>query len=117
MAKRRSVVPDDGLTEAEMNQQRGVPDVRPQRWSIKKGMVVSGTDGAEIGEVKAVRRSDFLVNRPMAFDTYVPLDAVLHTTNDEVVLAIAADEVDSMGWANPGLPGLDGPPPPAPLLR
>lgn len=76
---------------------------------ILVGMGVVGTDGEVVGTVKAVRGSDFLVDRPFARDVYVPIEAIQaivdETANDavdpHVVLTIRADSVDDTGWPNP----------------
>jgi hypothetical protein len=45
-----------------------------------------------------VRSSDFLVNRPMARDVYMPFSACQTVSRMRVVLNIGADEVDNQGW-------------------
>ena len=43
---------------------------------IKPGMIVLGADREEIGSVKEVRTNDFLVDRKLKRDVYVPLHRV-----------------------------------------
>jgi hypothetical protein len=77
---------------------------------IRVGMDVVGIDGEQVGIVKAVRSVDFLVDRPLERDVYVPLDAVQAivdaTASDSVdprlILTIRADSVDSQHWLRPG---------------
>ncbi len=73
---------------------------------VQPGMEVVGIDGIAVGTVKQVREADFLVNRPLARDVYVPL-AFVETTGHrsesarggptqptQVVLTIRAEQVD-----------------------
>jgi nucleotide-binding universal stress UspA family protein len=62
------------------------------------GMAVLGADGGRIGRVKAVSEIDVLVDRPLQPDLYVPLGAVALVEDGQIVLAVAADQVDHMGW-------------------
>jgi hypothetical protein len=71
------------------------------REQIRVGMEVVGSDGRRIGTVKEVRTSDFLVNRPMARDIYVPFGAIQTISGNTVTLTIPADQVEQMGWAHP----------------
>lgn len=68
---------------------------------VRAGMTVCGTNGNEVGLVKEVRANDFLVNRSFQRDIYVPFNAVQTVRNDQVVLTIPADAVDTMDWPNP----------------
>jgi hypothetical protein len=76
---------------------------------ILVGMDVVGRDGEGVGTVKEVRTSDILVDRPLARDVYVPLEAVQaivdatasDSVDPRVVLTIRADSVDDMGWPHP----------------
>jgi hypothetical protein len=77
---------------------------------IQVGMGVVGIDGDEVGTVKEVRATDILVDRPLARDIYVPLEAVQaivdasasHAVDPHVVLTIRADSVGDTGWPHPG---------------
>ncbi len=75
---------------------------------IRSGMRVVGSDGHEVGTVKEVRTNDFLLNRQMARDIYVPFSAVQNVTADTISLNIPSGQVDNMGWANPPLMGSAG---------
>jgi hypothetical protein len=77
---------------------------------IKVGMDVVSVDGQALGRVKEVRGADFLLERPVARDLYVPFASVLATPNrwekfrggptqpSEVVLSVSASHVDDQGW-------------------
>ncbi|HEX5504031.1 MAG TPA: DUF2171 domain-containing protein [Thermomicrobiales bacterium] len=67
------------------------------------GMKVVGANGDDVGTVKAVRADDFLVDRSMQRDIYVPKDAVRDVTANTIALAIPADQVDNMNWQNPSM--------------
>jgi ferritin-like metal-binding protein YciE len=70
---------------------------------IKPGMAVIGSYAGSVGQVKEVRTTDFLVNRPAKRDVYVPVDAIEELSGDTIVLKVTADDVDSMGWEKPAL--------------
>jgi hypothetical protein len=73
------------------------------------GMEVNGLDGERIGRVKEIGANEFLVDRPMARDVWVPYSAVLATEDysgnvrgpvqpDKVVLEVHQHSVDDQGW-------------------
>jgi hypothetical protein len=68
-------------------------------------MEVVGSDGDRVGTVKQIRENDFLVNRPLQRDVYVPFDAVKDVANGKVVLTVQAGQVDNMNWPKPALAG------------
>jgi ferritin-like metal-binding protein YciE len=68
---------------------------------IRPGMAVFGSYAGSVGQVKEVRSTDFLVNRPAKRDVYVPVDAIEEMIGDTIVLKVKADDVDSMGWEKP----------------
>ena len=76
---------------------------------IRRGMEVVGIDGELVGTVKEVRSADVLVDRPLARDVYVPVDAIQAivdaTANDaglpRVILTVRADRVGDLGWPRP----------------
>jgi ferritin-like metal-binding protein YciE len=70
---------------------------------IRPGMAVIGSYAGSVGQVKEVRTTDFLVNRPAKRDVYVPVDAIEELSGDTIVLKVTADDVDSMGWEKPAL--------------
>ena len=73
------------------------------RGQVQVGTEVYGSDGDYVGSVKEARERDLLVDRRMRRDVYVPFDAVQSVAGGRVVLAIPAEQVDEMGWANPSL--------------
>jgi hypothetical protein len=82
----------------------------PGAEQINVGMDVVSLDGERIGKVKEVRQSEFLVDRQLARDLWVPFDAVIEagehggafrrgpTQSSEVVLGVSAAHVDNQGW-------------------
>ncbi len=68
-------------------------------WSgISAGMVVVASDGGIIDTVREVREEDFLVERTLARDVYVPLGAVRGVMETLVQLDVPSREVDEMQW-------------------
>jgi hypothetical protein len=77
---------------------------------IHVGMDVMSVDGHQLGKVKEVRAEDFLLDRPMARDLYIPYRFVLATEDyggtfrrgptapTEVVLEVGESEIDNQGW-------------------
>jgi hypothetical protein len=77
---------------------------------VRVDMDVVSIDGEHIGKVKEVRQTDFLLDRPLARDLWVPFDSVVEagehggafrrgpTQLSEVVLSVSAAHVDSQGW-------------------
>src|ERR1041384_1671359 len=66
--------------------QSGMSDMQGQ---IRPGMEVVGRDGDHVGEVKEVRASDFLVDRSLARDVYIPLSAC-QITNGQIRLNVGS---------------------------
>src|SRR3954471_23840607 len=68
---------------------------------IQVGMRVIGSDGEEIGWGKEIRATDILVDRMLARDVYVPLEAIQaiidtsasSASNLHVILTIRADGI------------------------
>ncbi len=89
------------------------PDEKAVNWPVRPGMEVVGADGKSAGHVKEVRRTDFLVARPLARDVYVPYDACKALEGERVTLTVAAGEVNDQGWANPGVEPGEHPFPPS----
>ena len=76
---------------------------QPISAQIAARMAVVGTDKKPVGAVKEVRDKDFLVDRTMARDLYIPFDAVQRVDKNEVMLSIPADQVGEMKWSTAGL--------------
>ena len=81
----------------------------PGAGQIKVGMDVTSLDGERIGKVKEVAGAEFLVDRPLARDLWVPFGAVLATQDysgnvrgpvqpTSVVLNVSVAHVDAQGW-------------------
>jgi hypothetical protein len=81
----------------------------PGAAQIAVGMDVRSIDGMLIGRVKELREAEFLVDRPLARDLWVPLDAIFaaedYTSNfrgpvqpTAVVLNISSAHINAQGW-------------------
>ncbi len=57
-------------------------------------MVVLGADAEVIGRVKQVGAEDFLVDRELQTDVYVPFATVRNVLDHELVLKISCSEVN-----------------------
>jgi hypothetical protein len=66
-------------------------------------MAVVGSDGGPIGRVKEVGQSDFLLDRRLARDLYVPLEAIREVLAGRVVLKVTAAQHHYEGWPSPKL--------------
>lgn len=81
------------------------PGAEQQASQVRSGMMVYGTNGNEIGMVREVRSNDFLVDRSLHRDIYIPFNAVQNVSNDQVFLNLPSDEVDTMEWPSPPMFG------------
>ena len=98
------------MSEREATEGEILKASSPGADAIEVGMEVVSIDGQALGKVKTVRHGDFLLERPMARDLYVPFTNVLATPNryekfrggptqpTEVVLSVSAARVDEQGW-------------------
>jgi hypothetical protein len=68
------------------------------RRSVQVGMVVLGSDKESVGLVNEVHPTEFLLDRELQRDVYLPLPLVDRVANKLVVLAITADEVHTREW-------------------
>jgi hypothetical protein len=75
--------------------------------NVAPEMAVVGSDGDDIGTVKETRDGDFLVDRPMARDVYIPFTAIEASDGSTIRLNVRAGEVDNMGWQQPPMTGTD----------
>jgi len=73
------------------------------RGQVQVGLDVIGSDNAIVGRVKEVRANDFLVDRTMQRDIYVPFTAVQDVNQSGVMLTVASDEVNNQDWEKPSL--------------
>jgi hypothetical protein len=77
---------------------------------ITLGLEVKSIDGERIGKVKELGASEFLVDRPLKRDLWIPFSAVVEAGEHggafrrgprmatEVVLGVSADDIDHQGW-------------------
>jgi hypothetical protein len=77
---------------------------------VRVGMTVTSLDGERLGTIKEVRGQEFLLNRPLARDLWVPLASVMATGEHggkyrggptqptHVVLNVSEAHVDRQGW-------------------
>jgi hypothetical protein len=79
-------------------------DMGEGRGRIMMGMQAFGSDGEYAGEVKELRGADFLLDRPMARDVYVPYEAS-QVRSGQIHLNVPAGEVDNQDWPQPALFG------------
>ena len=73
---------------------------------VRPGMEVIGREGDPVGEVKEVRANDFLVDRSLARDVYIPFSAC-RMIDGQIQLNIRAGEVDEQDWEMPALFGTE----------
>jgi hypothetical protein len=96
-----------GQQQGRMGKQRPATQERSatqglRRDEVREGMEVIGRDGESIGEVKEVRSNDFLVDRPMARDIYVPFSAA-NTSEGRIRLHVSARDVENQDWDRPDI--------------
>jgi len=77
---------------------------------ITPGLEVMSIDGERIGKVKEVGATEFLVDRPLKRDLWVPFSSVVEAgehggafrrgprQSTQVVLFVSADDIDDQGW-------------------
>lgn len=75
----------------------GISDPSEKRVNLRKGMEVIGKNGKIIGYVKEIRAADFLVDREMARDVFVPFDA-LTNVSERAEISVSTDEIDNQNW-------------------
>src|SRR4029453_15285341 len=80
---------------------------------IAVGMTVSSVDGHEIGKVKEIAATEFLVDRPIRRDPWSPFRPLVQTSDrggtfprgptmaTEVVLSVTYEDLHSQGWRHP----------------
>lgn len=75
---------------------------------IVEGMDVVSAAGDQIGRVKERRTHDFILDRRLRRDMYVPFSAVREVGGRTVVVGVQADEIDAQGWETTELFGEPG---------
>lgn len=94
---------NNNLTIREPNRRTGYRSTKQmQAGQIREGMEVVGRDNDSVGQVKEVRANDFLVDRSLARDVYVPFSAA-RIVDGRIRLNVEAGEVDNQGWETPEL--------------
>ena len=97
-------IPLEGTPTTEDTVAHDVAKTRDGRvFQAAAGLEVLGADGARVGQVKAARPPDILVDRALKRDVYVPFEAVQDVRENQIILTIPADQVDSMNWPRPPL--------------
>jgi hypothetical protein len=71
-------------------------------FQVSEGMAVLDADRERVGQVKEVRDSDFLIDRPLGHAIFVPFGAIGEVMGREVVLTITAAHLDSIKWPHQG---------------
>lgn len=77
---------------------------------VEIGMAVTTVDDHRVGTVKEIGDTEFLVDRPLAHDLWIPYSAVLAAEGHgdgfravpprptDVVLSISGAHIDAQGW-------------------
>ena len=65
------------------------------------GMEVLGADHEHVGKVKETFESDFLLDRRLQTDCYVPYTVVREVTPNRVILTVPSYELNQQGWPIP----------------
>ena len=94
------------MTDAQGQHGEVLKASSPGAGQIDVGMDVLGVDGQSVGRVKEVRGADFLLERPLAHDLFVPYQFVLSVPDQgekprrpmEVVLTVSAAHLESQDW-------------------
>ena len=68
--------------------------------SVSEGMEVVTLDEELLGKVKEQRPTDFLLDRSMKRDVFVPLGSVDGVEGDRVRLAVTSAQMDDLDWPN-----------------
>lgn len=73
-------------------------DGAPEAPSVSTGMEVVTLDEELLGQVKEQRPTDFLLDRSMKRDLYVPLGSVEAVEGERVRLGVTSAQVDELDW-------------------
>ena len=83
-------------------------NTRVEQSDVQVDMIVFDSEGERVGTVKAVRQTDFWLDRPLHRDVYVPFDAVARVilsgadlVEKQLVLNVTRKQIDSSGWRHP----------------
>lgn len=102
-----SMSPSDESTGDE--ERSGILKASSPASQVLVGMEVTSLDGERLGRVKQMGNNEFLLDRPMARDLWVPFSAVLATEEYssasrgparplKVVLEVNEAHVEDQGW-------------------
>ncbi|MCW5853287.1 MAG: BON domain-containing protein [Anaerolineae bacterium] len=97
-----TVMVDPGAAVPEVSPVTAVTDEAGRTTELRasEGMAVVGANGERVGTVKAVRVTDFLVDRSVGRAIYVPIECVQAIEGDRLTLKVASNEVNNQGWAH-----------------
>lgn len=94
-----SSVMDAGAVDA-IRMSGAVNDEQVLSRMLTEGMAVYDREGNKMGEVKEVRSTDFLLDRTLKQDIYVPY-YVAKYADRKLTVDVLANEIDDQGWAKP----------------
>jgi sporulation protein YlmC with PRC-barrel domain len=93
--------------EADAGRGQAAPEAAAERAAplesgapVRVGMEVVGSDGRHMGTVKAVRASDFVIDRRFRRELAAPFEAI-QEVGERVVLSVPAREATRMDWLHP----------------
>lgn len=76
---------------------------------IHQGMPVVGSNGNQIGTVKAVNQDHILINRDWRRDVWAPSRAVRNVSGGAVHLSVSEDQMGNRNWPSPPIFGPSNP--------
>ncbi len=82
---------------------KGSQQKQTQAGQIFTGMEVDGSQGKFAGTVKEIRDNDFLLDRSMDRDVFVPFSAIQKIQDQKIFLNLPEDQVDDQGWQEPAV--------------
>ncbi len=72
------------------------------------GMEVFAAKGKRIGQVKKIEEHDFLVNRRLQRDLYLPFSTIERIDGDRVILKVTEFQLDYLSSMSPPITGGPG---------
>jgi hypothetical protein len=79
-----------------------------RHFQVVPSMAVIGADGEPIGQIKAVRGDEFLVDRRLQRDLYLPCSVIQAVHGNHVVLTVTAVQLDDLASLSPPITGGPG---------
>jgi hypothetical protein len=101
-SEERRQPPSERRTDVQPDPATATAASAAQRPRFREGMDVIDTKGNFIGRIKAVRESDFLVDRSMARDLYIP-NTTVKSAENQIVLSVDEDQLESMDLPKPDI--------------